>query len=109
MMAASQIHSDEPHTCAMPRTELATPARSVNGPSAWLIATPNPTEKPAQIMPSPIRVTAWRVARLSVTPAARNSTCEVSIKVRGLNSDRANGVEKETAMLIIAIRAIAIE
>lgn len=34
MMAASQIHSDEPHTCAMPRTELATPARSVNGPSA---------------------------------------------------------------------------
>ena len=108
-MASSQIHSDEPHTCAMPRTELATPARSVNGPRAWLIATPKPTEKPAQIMPSPTRVTTCWVARLSATPAARNSSCEVIIRVRGLNSDRANGVEKETAMLTIAISAIVME
>ena len=48
MTAASHIHSDDPQTCAMPSTELATPARSENGPNAWLIATPKPTEKPAQ-------------------------------------------------------------
>lgn len=39
----------------------------------------------------------------------RNSICEVSIKVWGLNSDRVNGVEKEIVMLIIVIRVIVIE
>mgnify|MGYP007125328118 CR=1 FL=1 len=57
-MAASQIHSDEPQTCAMPKAELATPARSEKGPSAWLMATPKPTEKPAQIKVNPNSVIA---------------------------------------------------
>lgn len=93
----------------MPRAELATPARSVKGPNAWLIATPKPTEKPAQIMPNPGMVMGWLAARLNTTPAIRNNVCEVSIRVRGLNSVRANGVENDTAMLTIAISAIAIE
>ncbi|MFP1528831.1 hypothetical protein ACLB1R_26650 [Escherichia coli] len=28
------IHSDEPQTCAIPKVELATPARNENGPNA---------------------------------------------------------------------------
>lgn len=48
MTAASQIHSDEPQTCAIPSTELATPARSEKGTKRPLIATPKPTENPAQ-------------------------------------------------------------
>lgn len=54
-------------------------------------------------------VMGWLAARLNTTPAIRNNVCEVSIRVRGLNSVRANGVENDTAMLTIAISAIAIE
>lgn len=32
-IAASQIHSDEPQTCAIPSVELATPARSETAPA----------------------------------------------------------------------------
>ncbi|MNY38579.1 hypothetical protein D3C86_1732130 [compost metagenome] len=72
--AASHIHRDDPHTCAIPSAELATPARNENGPNAWLIATPNPTEKPAQISVMPPSMMACELAVARITPAARNNT-----------------------------------
>ena len=107
--AASQIHSDEPQTCAIPSTELATPARSENGPSAWLIATPNPTENPAQMRVMPTSITACELAVARIRPAARNSTYEVSISMRWLKILSAKGVEKETAILTMAVKAITVE
>lgn len=44
-----------------------------------------------------------------ITPAARNSVCEVSISVRWRKMLSAKGVENETAMLTIAVSAITVE
>ena len=41
-------------------------------------------------------------------PAARNSPCDVSISVRGLNTLSAKGVENDTAMLMPAVIAIVV-
>ena len=109
IMAASQIHSEEPQTWAIPNTELATPARRANGPSAWLIATPKPTENPAQMSVIPASIRAWVLAVARITPATRNSTCEVSIYVRCLKRFRAKGVENDTAILTSAVKAITME
>lgn len=107
--AASQIHSDEPQTCAIPSTELATPARSEKGPSAWLIATPKPTENPAQMSVMPTSITACELVVARIAPAAMNKTCEVSISVRWRKIFSANGVENDTAILTIAVNAITVE
>ena len=57
----------------------------------------------------PTSITACEVAVARITPAARNSVCEVSISVRWRKMLSAKGVENETAMLTIAVSAITVE
>ncbi len=106
--AASQIHSDEPQTCAIPRAELATPARSEQGPKRLTHRDAKAYGESGANQSDTNRVTGMGGGEGKGHACRKNSTCEVSIKVRGLNIRSAKGVENETAMLTPAVNAITV-